>query len=76
VSCYEWPLRTRLLDKYLDLENIPDNSRWLNVVKTFHFILSNEGLLVSDRSRLERQLDAVLEQVKQLSLASNQAQNN
>jgi tetratricopeptide (TPR) repeat protein len=71
ISIDNGTLRTRSLDKYLDLEKVPDNPRWRNVIKTCHFILIQEALTAEDRRLLEHKLDQVLEQVKQLSLLSN-----
>ena len=68
ISIDNGTLRTRSLDKYLDVEKIPQNPRWRNVVKTCHFMLSREDLPAEDRSYLEQKLAKLLDQVKQLSL--------
>ncbi len=68
ISIDNGTLRTRSLDKYLDVEKIPKNPRWRNVVKTCHFILSREELSAEDRSHMEQKLAELLDQVKQLSL--------
>ncbi len=57
-------LRTRSLDKYLSLEKIPQNPRWRNVIKTIHFILSQDGLDKSDRDKLEQHIDRIMPCVK------------
>lgn len=68
VSIDNGTLRTRSLDKYLDIEKIPDNPRWRNVVKTCHFILTLSALSAEDRTVLEKRLNDILEQVKSISL--------
>ncbi|TDR17464.1 hypothetical protein [Marinicella litoralis] len=71
ISIDNGTLRTRSLDKYLDVDKIPENPRWRNVVKTCHFILTCDDLSQEDRCSLEQRLDALLDQIKQFSLASN-----
>ncbi len=68
ISIDNGTLRTRSLDKYLDVDKIPQNPRWRNVVKTCHFILSQEDLPADDRAYMEDKLNSLLEQIKQLSL--------
>lgn len=57
-------LRTRSLDKYLSLEKIPQNPRWRNVIKTIHFILSQDGLDKNDRDKLEQHIERIMPCVK------------
>ncbi len=69
VSIDSGTLRTRSLDKYLELEKMPDNPRWRNVAKTCHFILTKDELSNNDRQLLEQRLEAIMQLVKQISLA-------
>ncbi|MFC3193294.1 tetratricopeptide repeat protein [Marinicella sediminis] len=70
VSVDNGTLRTRSLDKYLELEKMPANPRWRQVVKTCHFILSHESLDNKDRGELEHKLDQVLNLAKEMSLSA------
>lgn len=72
ISIDNGTLRTRSLDKYLDIDKIPANPRWRNVVKTCHFVLTLDQLQAEDRKQLERQLSQLLDMAKQLSLNSGQ----
>lgn len=69
VSVDSGTLRTRSLDKYLELEKMPDNPRWRNVAKTCHFILTRDELSGADRQLLEQRLEAIMQMVKQISLS-------
>ncbi len=60
-------LRTRSLDKYLSLDRIPKNPRWRNVVRTCHFVLSDEKISRSARERLEKKLSTILTLFQNLS---------
>ncbi|MGJ8664433.1 MAG: hypothetical protein ACSHWU_12330, partial [Marinicella sp.] len=71
VSIDNGTLRTRSLDKYLDLEKIPANPRWRNVVKTCHFILARDDIGPNDRRTMENKLAVLLDLIKQLSLLAN-----
>ncbi len=71
VSIDNGTLRTRSFDKYLDIDKIPNNPRWRNVVKTSHFILTCDEISLADRHSMEQQLDSLLELVKQFSLHSS-----
>lgn len=53
-------LRTRSLDRYLSIKNIPQNPRWRNVVKTCHFVLSDSTLTGSYREKLEIKLAEII----------------
>lgn len=53
VSIDQGRLRTRALDRYLSLNAIPKNPRILQVIKSCHFILSQENLASDDRKQLE-----------------------
>ncbi len=69
ISVDSGTLRTRSLDKYLELEKMPDNPRWRNVAKTCHFILTKDELSSADRQLLEQRLEAIMQIVKQISLS-------
>ncbi|NVK21536.1 MAG: tetratricopeptide repeat protein [Kangiellaceae bacterium] len=71
VSIDSGRLRTRSLDKYLNLHKLPANPRWKNVVKTCHFVLSEECLDLQKRSVLEDKLEDFMELVKKRSMASS-----
>jgi tetratricopeptide (TPR) repeat protein len=62
-------LRTRSLDKYMSLNSMPKFPRWKNVIKTCHFILSDETLSLDDRASVNEKLDAVMQVIKQRSLS-------
>ncbi|MCB1581617.1 MAG: tetratricopeptide repeat protein [Xanthomonadales bacterium] len=70
VSIDNGTLRTRSMDKYLSIDKIPKNPRWRNVVKTGHFILSQDELDKNDRRQLNQHLDSIMETVKNLSLSN------
>ena len=59
-------LRTRSMDKYLSLKNIPANPRWRKVVRTCHFILSDSRLNSSDRDLLNNNLNQIMQVIKAL----------
>ncbi len=69
VSIDNGTLRTRSLDKYLSIEKIPQNPRWRNVVKTCHFILSQDQLDAKDRQLLNQHTEDIMETVRCLSLS-------
>ncbi len=62
VGIEEGHLRTRTMDRYSDINKIPENPRWRQVVKTAHYILSNCQLSINDR----QQLNLKTEMVKQV----------
>lgn len=64
-------LRTRALDRYLSINQIPKNPRWRNVVKTCHFILADPQLSTNNRTLLNQALDELMIQIKSFSLAAN-----
>ncbi len=68
ISIDNGTLRTRSLDKYLDIDKIPNNPRWRNVVKTCHYILSQAALSPEDRRLMEKKLADLLDLIKQHSL--------
>lgn len=72
VSVDNGNLRTRSLDKYLNLEKIPANPKWRNVAGTCHFVLSDETLDTSARSQLKTDLDCLMQAVKALSFSVEQ----
>lgn len=57
-------LRTRSLDKYMNIRSIPKFPRWKNVIKTCHFILSQKDLPTEDRVSINNKLDAIMQLVK------------
>lgn len=71
VSIDDGRLRTRSLDKYIDINKIPKHPRWRNVVKTSHYILAECTLDSDDRSALEQKLDKVMKLVKARSTQKN-----
>ncbi|ACV27008.1 tetratricopeptide repeat protein [Kangiella koreensis] len=68
VSIDEGRLRTRSLDKYLNIQKIPQNPRWRNVVKTSHYVLAECELSQSDRALLEDKLEQVMSLIKARSM--------
>ena len=71
VSVDNGTLRTRSLDKYINLEKIPLNPRWRNVAGTCHFILADPELPPADREKLTQSLDSVMLVVKELSMSGS-----
>ena len=71
VSIDNGTLRTRSLDKYLSIEKIPQNPRWRNVVKTCHFILSQDHLDGQDRVQLNQHLEDIMDTVRNVSLCNS-----
>lgn len=71
VSIDDGRLRTRSLDKYMDINKIPQNPRWRNVVKTSHYVLAECQLSSSDRNQLEHKLDRVMSEIKAQSLGQS-----
>ncbi len=57
-------LRTRSMDKYLNINQIPQNPRWRNVLRTCHFILSNDDLDNNDRRLLEHNIKTIMRLIK------------
>ena len=72
VSIDNGNLRTRSLDKYLNLDKIPANPKWRNVAGTCHYVLSDETLDTSARGQLKTDLDNLMQAVKAVSLSVNQ----
>ncbi|MBB1362431.1 tetratricopeptide repeat protein [Shewanella sp. SR44-4] len=68
ISIDSGRLRTRSLDKYLQVKKLPANPRWRNVVKTCHFILSECNLSNDDRTLLTSHLDRIMQVIKSESL--------
>lgn len=71
VSIDDGRLRTRSLDKYIDINKIPQNPRWRNVVKTCHYVLAECRLDTADREMLEVKLEAVMAEIKAQSLGKS-----
>lgn len=68
VSIDEGRLRTRSLDKYLNIQKIPQNPRWRNVVKTSHYVLAECELSQNDRTLLEDKLEQMMSLIKARSM--------
>ncbi len=68
ISVDNGTLRTRSLDKYMSIRTIPKFPRWKNVIKTCHFVLSDEALSTDDRSLVNEKLDNVMQLIKKKSL--------
>ena len=64
-------LRTRSMDKYLSIKQIPENPRWRKVVRTCHFILADSTLNTSDRKLLNDNLDEIMAMIKRISEKSD-----
>ncbi|MBD3667955.1 MAG: tetratricopeptide repeat protein [Kangiella sp.] len=73
VSIDEGRLRTRSLDKYLNIQKIPQNPRWRNVVRTSHYVLAECNLEASDRAMLEDKLEQVMAMIKARSIEGIQS---
>lgn len=73
VSIDEGRLRTRSLDKYLNIQKIPKNPRWRNVVRTSHYVLAECNLEASDRAMLEDKLEQVMAMIKARSIEGVQS---
>ncbi|AKE51821.1 tetratricopeptide repeat protein [Kangiella geojedonensis] len=71
VSIDDGRLRTRSLDKYIDINKIPKNPRWRNVVKTSHYVLAECSIKSQERDHLERKLDKVMALIKERSTAQS-----
>ncbi|MCO7225878.1 tetratricopeptide repeat protein [Pleionea sp. CnH1-48] len=69
VTVDDGRLRTRAMDRYLNLDKLPKQPRWREVVRTGHFILSHCELPDDDRSRLKHKLDEFMQSVRTRSLA-------
>jgi two-component system, sensor histidine kinase ChiS len=62
ISIDDGRLRTRSLDRYMNLSKIPKKPRWREVVRTAHFVLSE----CTKDNDLRRSLDMKLSQLSQL----------
>lgn len=60
VNIDEGRLRTRSLDKYLSIDTLPKQPRLKNVIKTCHFLLSQQGLTSFERDSIECYLNKTL----------------
>jgi hypothetical protein len=67
VSIEEGHLRTRTLNRYTDINKIPDNPRWRQVVKTAHFILADCQLTVSDRLLMNEKVEKVMTIIRSMA---------
>lgn len=57
-------LRTRTMDKYLNISKIPKIPRWRQVVKTAHFILSECELEFQQRKKLNEKLEILIQLIR------------
>lgn len=53
-------LRTRALERYLNVARLPQNPRWRDVVRTAYFVLGEARLDARARDDLQRRIDTVL----------------
>ena len=56
VSVENGHLRTRTLNRYLDINKIPENPRWLQVIKTAHYVLSNCDVNLNQRQTINQRI--------------------
>ena len=61
VTIDEGRLRTRTLDRYLDLKKLPVRPRIRSVLQTCHYVLSECQLSESQRMTVNRKLDELLQ---------------
>lgn len=71
VSIDDGRLRTRSLDKYIDINKIPQNPRWRNVVKTSHYVLAECSIEQEERLALEAKLDQIMQIIKERSVSQS-----
>lgn len=69
VSIENGQLRTRTMNRYAQVSDMPNNPRWLQVVKTAHYILSNSDLSLSQRQQLNEKLNNVKNHYKNKALS-------
>jgi tetratricopeptide (TPR) repeat protein len=60
ISIDDGRLRTRAMDRYLHIKQLPKKPRWRLVVKTAHYILSECNLHSAQRNKLSTHLDEFL----------------
>ena len=65
VNIDDGRLRTRSMDRYFQLNRLPANPRWREVVRTAHFVLGTDGVDARCRERLA----ALLQRVETLQQA-------
>lgn len=65
VTIDDGRLRTRAMDRYLQVKNLPKNPRWRQVVKTAHYILAECDLNTIHRQKLNQTLEAFLSIIKE-----------
>ncbi|MFZ5638545.1 MAG: tetratricopeptide repeat protein [Pseudomonadota bacterium] len=61
-------LRTRALERYLNVARLPRNPRWRDVVRTAYFVLGECRLDPHVRDGLQRRIDAVLAYTRRSAL--------
>lgn len=54
-------MRARAMERYYDINKLPDNPRWREVAKTAHYILANVNLDDESRKKLMQLVDRLLE---------------
>ncbi len=64
VTVDDGRLRTRALDRYLNINSLPKVPRWRSVIKTSHYILSECDLSDANRTILKNQLEDFMEKLR------------
>ncbi len=62
-------VRVRVLERYLDLKQLPKNPRWRTVIQTANFVLSRSSLSSEARIALESPLNRLIQLVHQRNLS-------
>ena len=63
----EGRLRTRTLDRYLNLETLPARPRWRQVVRTAYFVLGHSGTQAPQVAEQREHLKIILEAFQQIA---------
>ena len=64
VTIDDGRLRTRAMDRYLNLKSLPKTPRWRSVVKTSHYILAECNLSFEQRKHLNQRLEIFMANLK------------
>ena len=64
VTIDDGRLRTRAMDRYLNLKSLPKTPRWRSVVKTSHYILAECDLTYEQRKHLNERLEVFMAHLK------------
>lgn len=64
ISIDDGRLRTRAMDRYLNIKTLPKSPRWRSVVKTSHYILSECSILDTQRHSLNSLLEVFMSNLK------------